>query len=158
MFALDGADDGDKPVVFIIGMPCSTGPITYDADNELYIMRLLSLMPPIAQRPFFQEGFLIYPEFAQRNVRALKDADLACRIIAKFELGGCPRVWVKEQGQVNRRAIYPVDEFSKIAVKIRMQLIEKDYATSDAEEMIACDVEKKSFSNVFPEINKKQQK
>lgn len=53
MFTWAEADLGAQPVVYAIGMPYACGPITFDAEGELYLMRLLHLMPPNAKRPFF---------------------------------------------------------------------------------------------------------
>ena len=127
MFAFDDAATADRPVVYMIGMPYSTGPVTFDANSELYLMRLLSLMPPIAERPFFQEGFLVGSEFPRRDLKALHEADLSCRIIAKFELAGDRKQWERDLGKVDRSAIYPNDRFSSITREIRLQLVEEGY-------------------------------
>ncbi len=55
MFAWAEADLSTQPVVYVIGMPYVCGPITFDAEGELYLMRLLNLMPPNAKRPFFRK-------------------------------------------------------------------------------------------------------
>lgn len=82
-FALsEGSRDG---VLYAFGFPHPNGTITYSAENELLNVRLLSVCPPEAHRPYFQEGFLVgtFPTVRLRKRRSL---DVGVRLIAKFRL------------------------------------------------------------------------
>jgi hypothetical protein len=52
-------NDDEPALVFVIALPQTTGSITFDADQQLQIMRLAALCHPAALRPQLQEGFLV---------------------------------------------------------------------------------------------------
>jgi hypothetical protein len=59
-FALAGrTQDGELAYVAVVALPQTTGSITFDADEQLQLMRLSALCPPNALRPQLQEGFLV---------------------------------------------------------------------------------------------------
>jgi len=82
-FALD--TDADNPYVFVLGFPHINGSISYCVDEELLNVKLLSICPPRALRPYFQEGFLVgsFPSSEETRSNRL---DVANRLIAKFRL------------------------------------------------------------------------
>jgi hypothetical protein len=49
---------------------------------------LLSVCPPQAQRPFFQEGYLAghFPNYQLDNPKRVEQFDFSRRLIAKFEI------------------------------------------------------------------------
>lgn len=152
MFAFDNAGQDDSPVVYMVGMPYTSGPITFDANKELYLMRLLSLMPPIAERPFYQEGYLVGSEFPRRGLAAVSESDLACRVMAKFELFGEVERWKAELGHTDRKMIYPEDEFSRIAKSIRGRLIAEKYVLPEYEELSGVVAALENLAALFPNI------
>ncbi|WP_165046230.1 hypothetical protein [Adlercreutzia sp. ZJ138] len=151
-FALDGTSVSDTPVVYMIGMPYATGPITFDANDELYLMRLLSLMPPIAERPFFQEGFLVGSEFPRRDLVRLSESDLACRLVFKFQLAGDKKGWEQELGKIDRSTVYPKDAFSEISERIRSKLVNDGLLPSEDRYAMCSDFRKGSLNELFPFI------
>ena len=82
-FALNDADD--EGYVFAFGFPHPNGSITYSVELELINIRLLSICPPDAQRPYFQEGFLV-GTFPILRLRRHPSLDVGVRLIAKFRL------------------------------------------------------------------------
>lgn len=72
------------PCILVIALPYPTGTISYYVDLELVNVRLISICPPDALRPYFQEGYLIgsFPSSALRS----SGYDVAKRIIAKFQI------------------------------------------------------------------------
>lgn len=82
-FALNGGDtDG---FLYVFGFPHPNGSITYSVDHELINIRLLSICPPDAQRPYFQEGFLV-GTFPPKRLRKHPNLDIGVRLIAKYRL------------------------------------------------------------------------
>jgi hypothetical protein len=82
-FALNGVNsDG---FLYVFGFPHPNGSITYSVENEIINIRLLSICPPDAQRPYFQEGFLV-GTFPSRRLRKHPGLDVGVRLIAKFSL------------------------------------------------------------------------
>ena len=45
--------------LYVFGFPHPNGSISYSVDLDLINIRLLSICPPEAQRPYFQEGYLV---------------------------------------------------------------------------------------------------
>ena len=63
--------NGNKGIIYAFGFPHTNGSISYYADEELINLRLLSICPPVAMRPHFQEGYLVgtFPTTEMREIR-----------------------------------------------------------------------------------------
>jgi hypothetical protein len=46
----------EGPVLYVLGVPSLSGSITASSEQGLQIIRLSSICPPEARRPYFQEG------------------------------------------------------------------------------------------------------
>jgi len=96
--------------VFVFGFPHVNGSISYYVEEELINMKLLSICPPDALRPHYQEGYLVgtfpseYPE--KKSVRF----DIANRLIAKFKI---PKngFWNKDFTEIPENALFPDGDF-----------------------------------------------
>lgn len=84
-----------RPHVYAFGLPYPMNRISADPDADLVNVRLLSVCPPAAMRPRYQEGFTVFPKFAEPIdlSRLLPSADVkGCdfnrRLLAKYELVG----------------------------------------------------------------------
>jgi hypothetical protein len=86
-FAFD-RNEGKTGIVYVLGMPWANDAIGYNTYEELVNIRLLSVCPPQAQRPFFQEGYLVgpFPNYRLDAPSRVEQFDLARRTIAKFEI------------------------------------------------------------------------
>ena len=86
-FAFD-RNEGETGIIYVLGMPWQTDAIGYNTFEELVNLRLLSVCPPQAQRPFFQEGYLAgpFPNYQLNNTDRVNQFDFARRLIAKFEI------------------------------------------------------------------------
>ncbi|MFC1944621.1 FRG domain-containing protein [Chloroflexota bacterium] len=82
-FALDSG--GDYSYVFALGFPHVSGSISYSVEEELLNVKLLSICPPRAKRPYFQEGFLV-GSFPSSDTGRSASLDIGRRLIAKFRL------------------------------------------------------------------------
>ena len=51
-------NESDKAYVFMFGLPYVTNRISLNSEHDLVNIRLLSICPPEALRPHFQEGYL----------------------------------------------------------------------------------------------------
>jgi len=108
-FALDaeyGTSDNERiGYLYVVGMPHSTGSITFDIDQHICLARLQSACPPVAKRPFYQDGFLVshFPIEALSGDNPLTpgDASLKPRIIAALRLRDAGQFW-------KDRASFPV--------------------------------------------------
>jgi hypothetical protein len=76
--------------VYVLGMPQISGSISVSSEHEIQNIRLLSVCPPTALRPHYQEGHLIgdYPtlSYAERAKIELPEVDFSRRLVCKFRL------------------------------------------------------------------------
>lgn len=78
-------------------MPYYINRISYNSEQDLVNIRLLSISPPKALRPYFQEGFLVGTEDITYNYGNDKDElDLNNRLIAKFKIPNNTEFWGSE--------------------------------------------------------------
>lgn len=118
-FALEGSRS--YGYVFVLGFPHIHGSISYYVEEELFNIKLLSICPPQAQRPYFQEGFLVgtFPVAEENKQPKL---DVAKRLIAKFKIQK-PRFWDKDFHEIPHDALYPGnDRVEDICKEIKQQL------------------------------------
>ena len=112
--------------LFVLGFPNVNGSISYYVEEELLNIKLLSICPPVAQRPYFQEGFLV-GTFPSKASQKHKNLDVACRLIAKFIIGwGKPdtwNFWGKNYASIPDDALLPCDDkVMKICEEMKVEL------------------------------------
>jgi hypothetical protein len=114
-FALNGSESGG--VIYAFGLPHPNGSITYSVEHELLNIRLLSICPPEAQRPYFQEGFLV-GSFPARRLRKYRSLDVGVRLIAKFKLP-VRDFWNSDFHAIPTQALYPLqDQMEEICMEL----------------------------------------
>jgi FRG domain len=96
--------------VYVVGMPHSTGSISYDLDEQLVLARLQSACPPIAKRPHYQDGFLVgrFPIYELTDSHARKSS-LINRLVAKFKLSDAGSFWTDDP-VMGEPALLPLDD------------------------------------------------
>lgn len=99
---------GQEGFLYVFGFPHPNGSISYSVDLEIVNIRLLSICPPEAQRPYFQEGFVVgtYPlRHHQRN----PSLDCGRRLIAKYRLIAAD-FWSAEFPAIPTAALFPQND------------------------------------------------
>jgi hypothetical protein len=99
------------PMVYVLGVPALSGSISASSEQRIQTIRLTSICPPDARRPYFQEGYLLaeYPDLAtfheKQNYRP-HEIDFGRRLLAKFRL---PRsgFWSDDYAAIPKAALYP---------------------------------------------------
>lgn len=84
-FALSG-NKTDKGYVFIFALPYPTNRISVNSEHDLVNIRLLSICPPTALRPYFQEGYLVSTDGITDKYDTKSELDFNNRLVAKFEI------------------------------------------------------------------------
>lgn len=99
-------------IIYILGLPWQTDAIGYNTFEELVNLRLLSVCPPEAQRPFFQEGYLAgpFPNYQLNKPERVDQFDFARRLIAKFEIPMTNNFWGEGFGRIPSEKLYPIDD------------------------------------------------
>ncbi len=118
-FALEGTKS--YGYVFVLGFPHIHGSISYYVEEELLNIKLLSICPPQAQRPYFQEGFLV-GTFPATEERKQPKHDVASRLIAKFKIQK-QGFWDQDFHEIPYDALCPEnDRVDDICKEIKQQL------------------------------------
>ncbi len=114
-FAYEGNKSGSSGIVYVLGLPWPNDAISYNTYEELVNIRLLSISPPQAQRPFFQEGFLLgnFPNYRLDDPARIKQFDPARRIVAKFKIPIDDSFWGKDFKRLPSDKIYPEKDLVK---------------------------------------------
>ena len=101
------SDDAGDPYVFVFGLPYLTNRISVNSEHDLVNIRLLSICPPEALRPYFQEGYLAGTDEVLADFDSKSELDFNNRLIAKFVLTGGARFWSSGVRPYDRDALYP---------------------------------------------------
>lgn len=109
--------------VYVLGLPQISGSISVSSEHEIQNIRLLSVCPPTALRPHYQEGHLIgdYPTlgYAEKMENELHEVDFKRRLVCKFRLkpGG-------DFQTISEKFLFPISAKDKVR-KMAEQIIEE---------------------------------
>jgi len=115
-FAFD-QNNSESGIVYVLGMPWQMDAIGYNTFEEIVNIKLLSVCPPQAQRPFFQEGYVAgpFPNYQLDNPSRVKQFDFNRRLISKFEIPmNNPNFWGVGFNQIPHDKLYQPDDKIKI--------------------------------------------
>lgn len=79
-------NEASEAYIYIFSLPYYTNRVSRNSEEEITNIRLLSICPPDAKRPYMQEGFLVGEEDIEIGSNAFESYDLRRRMIAKFEI------------------------------------------------------------------------
>ncbi|MEJ2092577.1 MAG: FRG domain-containing protein [Syntrophobacterales bacterium] len=104
-FAFLDAEDFD-PYVFVFGLPYMTNRISINSEHDIINVRLLSICPPDAFRPYYQEGYLVGTDEITNEYTDKTELDFNRRLIAKFKLNK-EHFWEEGFDAIPQSALYP---------------------------------------------------
>ncbi|MES2448484.1 MAG: FRG domain-containing protein [Bacteroidota bacterium] len=117
--------------IYVFGLPYYTNRISVNSEHDLINIRLLSICPPQALRPYFQEGYLVGTDDITNEYVNKAELDLNTRLIAKFEIPNTDNFWGKEFDKIPDTALYPQnDTIESICREIGQELV-SDVAPSN---------------------------
>ncbi|WP_116770091.1 FRG domain-containing protein [Maribacter litoralis] len=105
-FALQD-NNSDNAYIFVFGLPYITNRISVNSEHDLVNIRLLSICPPHALRPYFQEGYLVGTEDITTTYDSKSELDFNNRLIAKFEIPNSDDFWGESFDQIPKDSLYP---------------------------------------------------
>jgi len=110
--------------LYVMGVPYLSGCITTAGDQGIQALRLLSVCPPTALRPHFQEAYLVgeYPEvsFAARDRYEKDEWDLGRRLICKFILPPSKKFWPSGDQPLDGDMLFPKnDPLGNLAIEVK---------------------------------------
>ena len=101
--------------LYVLAMPYLTNRITYNSEEDLILVRLLSISPPAAKRPFYQEGYVVGTPDVTDDYERKTELDVVNRLIAKFKIENSDEFWGRDFSPLSNEYIYPEeDQFRKI--------------------------------------------
>ncbi len=114
----------DSGVVYVFGLPYTTNRITYNSEQDLVIVRLLSICPPEALRPYFQEGYLCGTLDITDTYVNKSELDFKNRLIAKFSIPTAPSFWGASFSRIPKNLLFPDDDrIAEMCTRIREEII-----------------------------------
>lgn len=93
--------------VFIFGLPYLTNRVSINSEHDIINVRLLSICPPTALRPYFQEGYLAGTDEITDNYESKSELDFNYRLIAKFKFKNNKYFWGDKFGEIPESLLYP---------------------------------------------------
>lgn len=120
-------NNSDYGYIFVFGLPYYTNRISVNSEHYLTNIRLISIAPPEALRPYFQEGFLVGEDEFSETYENKSELDLNNRLIAKFKFPNNDNFWGNSEKMFSKRDLYP---------------------ENDPIELICCEIKKDLFSGI----------
>ena len=105
-------NDSDSAYIYVFGLPYYTNRISVNSEHDLINVRLLSISPPQALRPYFQEGYLIGTDDVTNDYGYKNELDLNNRLIAKYEIP-VNKFWGRDFEPIPENALYPKNDIVK---------------------------------------------
>src|SRR5262249_16069580 len=96
--------------LYLLGLPYTTNRISINSEEDLVNIRLLSICPPAALRPYFQEGYMAGTPDVTSDSDTKTELDFRNRLIAKFAVPRASRFWSSGFEATPRTALYPSND------------------------------------------------
>lgn len=96
-----------KCFVYVLGLPYLMNRISINSEHDIVNVRLLSICPPSALRPYFQEGYLAGTADVTTEFESKTEVDFRNRLIAKFAIPRAQVFWGSGFDQIPETALYP---------------------------------------------------
>lgn len=106
-FALQSAEH--HGYLYVLGLPQVNGSISYYVEEEMLNVKLSSICPPQALRPYFQEGLLVGCFPSELKSPSWARIDVASRMIAKFKLVK-DSFWDDEFQEIPSKSFFPDED------------------------------------------------
>ena len=126
----------DEAFIFVFGLPYLTNRISYNSEHDLINIRLLSICPPTALRPYFQEGYLVGTDDITTNFESKTELDFNNRLIAKFVIPNNDSFWGGGFHKIPKKSLYPDnDPIWELCQQIK-DIADKELKTGDLGEFL----------------------
>jgi hypothetical protein len=101
------AEDNNEGYVYVFGLPYVTNRISVNSEHDIVNVRLLSICPPDALRPYFQDGYLAGTEDLTIEYESKTELDFKNRLIAKFIIPNGKKFWGRGFSKIPNSVLYP---------------------------------------------------
>jgi hypothetical protein len=97
-------------IVYVLGLPYIMNRISSNSEQEVVVVRLLSICPPSALRPYFQEGYLASTEDITSEFTDKPELDFNRRLIAKFAIPNSEAFWGPGLSRMPDNQLFPAED------------------------------------------------
>ncbi len=109
--------------VYVFGLPYLTNRISINSEHDIVNVRLLSICPPSALRPYFQEGYVAGTADVTTDFDSKTELDFRNRLVAKFAIPRARSFWGSGFDQIPESALYPKgDAIFELCANLREEL------------------------------------
>lgn len=113
----------DHAYIYVFALPYITNRISINSEHDLINIRLLSICPPDALRPYFQEGYLAATSDIEHEYDSKSELDFNRRLVVKFRIPNTSQFWRNDFKIIPRSALYPQDDvFHSICKEIEVDV------------------------------------
>ena len=118
------SNKAERGMVYVFGLPYTTNRITYNSEQDLVIVRLLSICPPEALRPYFQEGYLAGTLDITDSYANKSELDFKNRLVAKFSIPTAASFWGSGFSRIPKNLLFPEnDRIEETCIRIREEIV-----------------------------------
>jgi hypothetical protein len=111
--------------VYVLALPYLTNRISVNSEHDIVTVRLLSISPPRACRPYHQEGYMTGTEFITTNYKERRSLDFNRRLVAKYKINSS-NFWLSGENTIPMNVLMPEDDpFIPICNRIRSLIVNK---------------------------------
>jgi hypothetical protein len=103
-------EKGKDAFIYVFGLPYFTNRISHNSEHDIINIRLLSICPPTALRPYFQEGYLVGTDDITTNFENKSDLDFNRRLVAKFVIPNVDSFWGEGFHQIPEDSLKPKND------------------------------------------------
>jgi hypothetical protein len=135
--------------VYIFGLPYITNRISINSEHDIVNVRLLSICPPEALRPYYQEGYLVGTDDVTNQFDSKPELDLNNRLIAKFSFRVRKTFWGADFSEIPRDALYPRKDKVLDICKVLRQEVKTELQSGELGDFLKswADLEAKVFKS-----------
>ena len=121
--------------IYVIALPYYANRISVNSEEYLTNIRLLSIAPPKAKRPYRQEGFLIGEDDFDTKLNGNKDElDLSRRVVYKFKILTESFKNTSDWYMLPSETLLPSDdEVAEICNKVKLEINKQAYRNNQGE-------------------------
>jgi hypothetical protein len=117
------SNEESNPILLVFALPYPTNRITINSEYDLIIIRLLSICPPEALRPYYQDGYLAGTDEIRFDYQEKNDLDFNRILIAKFELER-DHFWGSGFTSLPKSTLYPQkDKVYSICNELKQEVV-----------------------------------
>jgi len=102
-----GSAPGERVYLYVLALPFPTGGISIDSREEIVSVRLLSVCPSLARRPYFQDALLAGTVDISDNYEEKNELDFNRRLVAKFSIPSGDEFWANGPGRIDSALLFP---------------------------------------------------